>query len=272
MRPNVEGSMQPVTEVARTLLRQQGYPTETVEQIIEATTSESYFVRYAALIILTERVGKDAVTVLKQFVTDPDLKVRMTAAHLLGTLGNKSGLEQMQKDFEELSAKATAPLPTDPNLDPDTKQQLESQRNLSLHDALDVAKVLAELGDRRGFELAERAAFDGKWKLHRAMAIYVLTEIAKTDNQVLQAEEIDPVAALCAIAETEKDPYVFERLLFSAAKLDYDSAMRIIETAENSPSQPESLRLRAQSVLEWVKAKKKALEIEQGKDSEGCCD
>lgn len=272
MCPNIEASMQPVTEVQRMLLRARGYPTETVEQIIEATKSESYFVRYAALNILTERVGKDATAVLKQFLSDPDLTVRIQAAHLLGTLADRSGLEQMQKDFEELAAKAATPLPTDPNVDPDTRERIENQRNLSLHDALDVAKVLAELGDRRGFELAKHAAFNGKWKLHRAMAIYVLTEIAKTDKKVLQGEGIDPVSTFCAIAETEKDPYIFEKILFSAAKLDYDSAMLIIETAKGSPNQPESLRLRAQSVLEWVKDKKKAVEIEQRKDSGGCCE
>jgi len=255
----------PVTDTERMLLRQMGYPTNTVEQILEATKSESYFVRYAALDLLTERIGKDASPVLKQFVSDSHLKVRMIAAHILGTLGDKSGLKQMQKDFKELAAKAAIPLPTDPNMDPDMRELIESERKIALYDALEVAKVLAELGDRQGYKLATKAATESIWEPHREKAIYVLAEIAKADPNILSAESRDPVSILCAMAESEKSPYVFSKIIYSAAKLPYEESVRILDKAKISSKQSQEKRNEAEGFISWLKAKKKAAEI-QAKD------
>ena len=268
---NAEGNMQSVNEVGKMLLRQRGYPTDTVEQIIEATESESYFVRYVALGLLTERTGKEATPVLKQFLSDSHLTVRCTAAHLLGTLGDKSGFEQMCNDFQELSAKAAAPLPTDPNIAPDTIERLENQRKNNLYNALEVAKVLAELGDHRGYELAARMAFEGPLTCHRTCAARVLVEIGKTDKAILEAEGIDPVLILCLMAESEKDPVVFKILIWSVYKLDDDTRLPILEKARNSLNQPESVRKEAQLAIEGIEARKKAAE-DKPKDSGGCCD
>lgn len=83
-------------------LQRKGFSTDTPGQIIEAAKSESYFVRYIALRLLTDRTGKEALN-------DPHVKVRWTAAHLLGTLGDKSGSECMQLDFAELVPRNGAP-------------------------------------------------------------------------------------------------------------------------------------------------------------------
>lgn len=254
----------PVSEVQKMFLKMYGYSTDTPEQLIEATKSDSYAVRFMALNLLTELVREKAIPVLKNALIDPEeVRVRWTAAHLLGILGDKSGLKQMRVDFEKLKAELALPFPDDPNMTPDDRERTENRRNIALHDALDVAKVLVELGDRRGYELAAKAAFEGMWELHKAKAIYVLAEIAKTDKKILQAEGIDPVSTLCTIAETEKSPYVFDKIIYSARKLDYDTALHILERAKDSPNQLQEKRQEAQQILNWIRAKKKADEIKQ---------
>jgi hypothetical protein len=263
--------MDPVTELDKMILQKHGYSTDTPEQVIVATKSESYSVRFMALELLTDYIAKDAIPVLKQFLNDPHITVRWHTAHLLGTLGDKSGLEQMQEDFEELAAKGTAPLPADPNMDPDMRERIENERRIALYDALEVAKVLAELGDRQGYRLATKAATKSTWEPHRDKAIYVLAEIAKADPNILSAEGKDPVSILCAMAESEKSPYIFSKINYSAAKLPYDKAMRILNKAKISPNQSQEKRNEAQEFINWLKAQKKAAEI-QAKDPNSCSD
>jgi hypothetical protein len=263
--------MDSVTKYQRMILEKHGYSTNTPEQLIEATKSERYSVRFMALNLLTELIGEEAIPVLKDALSDTEeVRVRWTAAHLLGTLGDKSGLGQMQKDFEELAVKAAVPLPTDPNMDPDARERIENERKLALHDALDVAKVLVELGDRRGYRLATKAATESTWEPHRSKAIEVLAEIAKTDKETLEREKMDPVLVLCKIAESEKSHYVFSRLIWSSAKLPYDGAMRILDKAKISPHQSQEKRNEAHDLINWLKAQKKAAEI-QAKDPNNCC-
>jgi HEAT repeat protein len=262
--------MDPVTNVQRMFLKQDGYSTDTPEQLIEATKSKSYYIRYAALNLLTEQIGKDAIPVLKQSLNDPHITVRWHTAHLLGTLGDKSGLGQMQKDFEELSAKGIAPLPTDPNMSPDMRERIENERKIALYDALEVAKVLAELGDRQGYKLATKAATESTWEPHKDKAIYVLAEIAKADPNILSAEGKDPISVLCAMAESEKSPYVFSKIIYSAAKLPYNEAVRILDKAKISPNQSQEKRNEAQEFINWLKAQKKVAGI-QAKDPNSCC-
>ena len=85
--------------------------------------------------LLAERDGEKAIPVLKKALADPSPKARWTAADMLGTLNDASGLEQMKKDLKTFSA--------------DGKR---------LEHALEVAKVLAELGDISGYELAADSA------------------------------------------------------------------------------------------------------------------
>lgn len=252
----------PVTEVQKMFLKQFGYSTDTPEQLIEATKSDSYAVRFMALNLLTELVREKAIPVLKNALNDPEeVTVRWTAAHLLGTLGDKSGLKQMRADFEKLKAELAIPFPDDPNMTPDDRERIENRKNIALHDALDVAKVLAELDDRRGYELAVKAAFEGTWDLHRDKAIYVLVEIAKTKKSILIREKRDPVSILCRMAESEKSTNVFNTLVFSAEKLPYDETVLILEKAKESKNQTPEKRSETQDFLNWLKAKKKADEI-----------
>ena len=236
-------------------LQQLGYPTDTVEHILAATRSESYFVRHQALEVLTRRIGKEAISTLKSSLADVRVEVRYRAAHFLGTLGDMSGLEQMRKDLKDLAPHDGVPPPPDPNADPRTVKRKEARRNFNLRNALEVAKVLAELGDRCGYELAARMALDGPLAAQRYTAVFVLVEIAKTDKAILQTEGIAPVPILCSMAESEKKRIVFSILVNSVQKLDADIAIPILEIAKNSPNQTELSRRAAQITLNMVKDK-----------------
>ncbi|GAH18626.1 unnamed protein product, partial [marine sediment metagenome] len=147
-----------------------------------------------------------------------------------------------------------------PNVtDPNEIKKREGKRNLRLYNGLLAAKVLAELGDRRGYELAARMALEGSWILQRYEAIFTLIEMAKTDEATLRAEGIDPVLVLCVVAESEKDKHVIYLLTNQVRiNLDDDAAIRILEIAKDSANLSEEARSVAQMHLDAVKARKKA--------------
>jgi len=238
-------------------LREYGYSTDTPEQIIKATKDKGYFVRHIALQLLVERTGEKAIPTLKEALNDPEIEVRWRAAHWLRTLGDKSGIERMRQDFKELAPNNGAPIPLDPNItDPNEIKKLENKRNLRFYNALTVAKVLAELDDRQGYELAARMAFEGSWRWQRYEAVYTLIEIAKTDQATLLAEGLDPVFVLSAVAESEKDEHVIYLLANQVRKnLNKDIAIRILEVAKNSTNLSEKNRRIVQRYLDAVKAK-----------------
>jgi len=243
-------------------LQEYGYSTDTPEQIIEATKSEGYFVRIIALELLTQRTGREAIPTLKEALNDARIEVRSRAAHWLGTLGDKSGLEQMRKDLKELAPKNGAPFPPDPNVtDPNEIKKREGKRNLRLYNGLLAAKVLAELGDRSGYELAARMALEGSWRWQRYEAIFTLIEIAKAGETALRAEGLDPVLILCVVAESEKDKHVIYLLTNQVRiNLDDDAAIRILEIAKDSANLSEEARRVAQLHLDMVRGRKKAAE------------
>ncbi|NIP28292.1 MAG: hypothetical protein GWN94_08310 [Phycisphaerae bacterium] len=246
----------------KALLEHYGYSANTPEQIIEATKSENYVVRLTALELLTQRTGEKAIPILKGSLNDLEFEVRWRAAHLLGTLDDKGGLERMRQDLREFAPNNGAPVPSDPNLvDPNEIKEQEGKRNLRLYNALRAAKVLAELGDRRGYELAAGMALEGSWVLQRYEAIFTLIEIAKAGETVLQAELLDPVFILCAVAESEKNEHVIYLLTNQVQKnLDDDTAIQIIEAAKNSHNLSEKARRVVQIYLDIVWARKKAAE------------
>ncbi len=253
-------------------LQERGYPTDTPAQIIEATKSESYVVRYTALRLLTQRTGKEAIPHLIQAPDDPRIQVRWHAAHLLGTLGDKSGVDRMRQDLQEFAPNNGAPIRPDPNVtDPDEIKNRENRRNVQLYDGLRAARVLAELGERDGYVLATTMALAGPLAVHRLHAVYTLVEIAKADSKILAAEGMDPASVLCAMADSEKVQAVFSTLVSFAQKLPPDTAERILVIATKSPHQSEKMRNLAAFILQKVKAKNKAGQ-KGGQDSGSCCD
>ena len=67
-----------------------------------------------------------------------------------------------------------------------------------------MAKVLAQLGDISGYELAADLATNGTTHGQRWRAAVVLAHIANTDKTTLQAAGMDPIAVLKTMAAEEK--------------------------------------------------------------------
>jgi pimeloyl-ACP methyl ester carboxylesterase len=141
---------------------------------------------HAELGLLAERDGKKAIPILKNALVNSNPKVRWAAADMLITLNDASGLEQMKKDLKTFS----------------------SDRKYLEH-ALEVARVLAELGDISGYELAADSAANGTTPGQRWRAAVVLANIANTDKTALQAAGVDPIAVLKTMAAQEKHEGVF---------------------------------------------------------------
>jgi hypothetical protein len=235
-------------------IQKSGHPTDTLEQMIESLKDQNFFTRIIAVNLLAQKAGKQAIPTLKKCLDDPQLRVRWAAAHCLGTLGDKSGLEQMQKDFEKLTPDKGASFVPDPNIkDSEEIKTLQSKRMWRLIDALDVARVLAELGDRRGYNLASKVALE-EHSLGIYVPISVLAEIAKTDKATLKSEGLDPVFVLKAIAESETDEGVAAVILnYATNKLPKDIGVEILEVMVNSKVQSEQKRFYAKVYLDKIK-------------------
>jgi pimeloyl-ACP methyl ester carboxylesterase len=165
---------------------QHRFPWETRQAAYRSMNDTFEYHFHGELGLLAERDGKKAIPVLKKALADTNPKVRWAAADMLGTLNDASGLEQMKKDFKTFSA---------------DRRHLEH--------ALEVAKVLAELGDISGYELAADSTANGATPGQRWRAAVVLAHIANTDKTTLQAAGMDPIAALKTMAAEEKHEGVF---------------------------------------------------------------
>jgi hypothetical protein len=257
------------------ILQQSGFSTDSPEDIARAAKSNSYFERYIALQLLTHRIGKDAIPQLKESLADEHIKVRWVAAHLLGTLGDKSGLERMRQDFAELVPRGGAAEPVDPNVakDPSALRKWQRNRQYRIQRALEVAKVLAELDDRCGYELAakivrespgeeQRLASDGQdqpagsMAALRSLAVGALAEIAKTDQNTLAEEGREPVALLSGLAASEKRKTIFKQMLKAAEGLRGDIGIKILDRAKDNPHQAQLEIRRATRSLGNIRAEK----------------
>ncbi len=151
--------------------------------------------------LLAERHGKDAIAALKKALGDTDPMVRWAAADMLVTLNHTGGMEQMKSDFSRFS----------------------SSEKHSEH-ALEVATVLARMGDPSGYELAASLAANGTTHGQRWRAAVALAHIANTDKTTLQADGMDPIAALKTIAAEEKHEGVFFVFIDQVHKILKDRA------------------------------------------------
>lgn len=239
-------------------LRQLGYATDTEQQVLAATKSENYFIRHQALEVLAERIGKQAIPTLKVFLADPHIRVRSRSAHLLYTLGDKSGLDQMRRDLKQFSPPDEVSSVSDPN-DPNSTAKTEKKKHqvYLLREALIVAQVLAELGDHSGFQLAARAAFEGQMSVVRTQAILTLVGIARVDDKTLSKEGIDPVSVLCEVAVCERRRIPFGVLVNSVRELHPERAIPILERAKGNAHQSPVNRQVVEIALLKAKAKAK---------------
>jgi len=171
---------------------------------------------HGALGLLAERKGLQALADLKKALDDPSQKTRWVAAHHLGLLGDVSGLPRMKRDFKTLTA--------------------NGRDHDRLKMALEVAKVLAELGDETGYSLAAQQGIDGANGL-RWRAAEVLGHIANLDHD----GNIDPTGILKTMAATEKDNDEFFVFLDRVHKILRDRAemIAIFAIAKDSEYQTE---------------------------------
>lgn len=136
--------------------------------------------------LLAERDGAEAIPVLKKSLVDPDPKVRWAAADMLATLNDASGLDAMKKDLRAFSSQAD-----------------------HLEHALEVARVLAQLGDISGYELAAGLAASGATHGQRWRAAVVLAHLANADDTIAKPEGFDPIDVLKTMAAEEEHEGVF---------------------------------------------------------------
>ena len=192
---------------------------------------------------------------IKEALNDEHLQVRLTAAHLLGTMNDKSGLERMQLDFMKLVPGNGASEPSDPNITTDPKELEKWNRNrlYRISKSLEVAEVLAELGDRRGYELACKVGLNESLAAIRSRAVNVLGEIAKTKPAILAAEGKDPVLALSQRAKVEKRITVFKKIVMVAKELRGEKGLQILEQARRSPHQEPKDIERVKGYLEKIR-------------------
>lgn len=185
-------------------LEQLGYKSDTQEDLLHAIQSSSSVVRHQALELLAERYPEASAGIIKEFVTDPSLEVRWRAARFLNNLGDSGGLEQMRKDYHILTAPHlnNENKVEDPN---DLDAASERKRNADFYQALNVALVLAELGDFRGYDLIETMALDGPSTAQRRRAIMHLIDVAQIDTSVHAKHQVDPIGALCMVGKHEKN-------------------------------------------------------------------
>ena len=230
-------------------LRSRGYSADTPDQLKAAARSDNYFVRRISLQLLTERTKREAISSLREALNDTRMEVRSEAARLLGTLGDKSGLERMKKDLNEWAPNDGAPVAPDPNekkLSEQETRKLNETRNLRLYYALSAASVLAEFGDQSGYNLAMRMALAGEWSAQRSEAVRILAKMAR-DNQ--GAESV-----LSVVAESESEGSVFSTLLSATEAMGGEPAIRILEKAMQSPRQSDFMRRVAKRACANVRA------------------
>jgi hypothetical protein len=134
----------------------------------------------------------------------------------------------MKQDLKSLAPNQGTPLPSD------------DQGHARLVMALEVAKVLAELGDASGYALAAQLATKGA-NGHRWRAAEVLAYVANFDNAALTAGGMDPLGVLKAMAATEKDNDEFFVYLDRVHKIlrDREEMIAIFAIAKDSKHQTE---------------------------------
>lgn len=151
--------------------------------------------------LLAERDGAKAIPVLKNSLVDPDPQVRWAAADMLAILNDASGLDAMKRDFKAFSFQAD-----------------------DLEHALEVARVLAQLGDVSGYELAADLAANGTTHGQRWRAVVVLAHLSNMDDTKVKSDGFDPIGVLKTMAAEEKHEGVFFVFIDQLHKILQDRA------------------------------------------------
>ena len=177
-------------------LAQHRFPWDTRQAAYRAMNDTFDYHDHGRLGLLAEREGAKAIPVLKESLDDSDAKVRLAAADMLTSLKDNSGLEPMKADLRTFASQ---------------KGQLEH--------ALEVARVLAQMKDITGYELAADLATNGSTQGQRWRAAVVLAHLANIHDATQQSAGIDPVSVLKVMAAEEKHKGVFFVLVDQVHKI-----------------------------------------------------
>ena len=175
---------------------QHRFPWDTRQAAYRAMNDTFDYHFHGRLGLIAEGEGAEAIPVLKKSLANSDAQVRLAAADMLSTLNDTSGLDPMMKDFKAFSSQ---------------KGQLEH--------ALEVARVLAQLKEISGYQLAADLAINGSTHGQRWRAAVVLAHLANIDDTALQSAGIDPVSVLKAMAAKEQHEGVFFVLVDQVHKI-----------------------------------------------------
>lgn len=212
------------------MLKSRGESAESAEDLEAALHSRSYPVRYTALRLFSQRRGKNFVPTLREYLQDEHVRVRCTAAGLLAEFGDNSGLEPMRADYQSLLLPGSSP--EDPG-DP-TKMNLAK-----LADALEIGRVLAELGDDRALPLALKVA-QHELLAVRSDAVLVLGRIVR-DGEARQEGSL-ALDSLVRLAEAEPERTVHGAIAAVALRMEPRSAIKLFDAVVRNPHIPEWLR------------------------------
>jgi hypothetical protein len=234
-------------------LKAAGYPVDTVAQLQEAAKNgKRSSVRWSALYLLAARVGQDGIPVFKESLKDPDYRVRMTGAVLLGAFGDKSGIAVLRRDLATFAPRNGEPDPNLMKLQGEELMQAKRRNGTQMMSAIRVAEALSRLGDASGLTLAARVALEGESAAQRSQAIATLASLvveAASDKSILAGQTIDPEAVLLAAAESETEHGVITTMMGHAARLPREKARRMYEKLIASPHPTEKDREMMKGIL-----------------------
>lgn len=226
-------------------LERTNFDTSTNEGLMWALKASSDWARLCALHLLTERKAPQLTELLKEALDGDRLNIRIAAAHMLYTLGDRSGLSRMREDFKTLYFLngITEPDELDRKLGVDRirRRRKRPKRGPQIFYILQIAQVLAEMGDASGYEVAAQLGIKDAWDHNRLRAAKVLFEIAEANIPVSPIFNPDPVAVLSAAAKCERMREVYRYIVKRATKTLTNDAIRILTAAMENPHQSEEM-------------------------------
>jgi hypothetical protein len=163
---------------------------------------------------------------------------------LLAAFGDGSGLPVMRKDYERLT-KTIEKRRSDPNAPEDPNDHVigVNRRAMDPLDALEVGRVLAMVGDNRGFDLATRTLLDPGNGYSREKALRVLFAIYRwSDKSTLASEKRDPEPTIMMLVESETDPYVLRSLVSQTVYMTGEKRKYILDKVIMSPHGTDEIR------------------------------
>ena len=193
---------------------------------MEAEANSSYNARILCVQYLAS-IGHEITPYLK----DRNMKVRVAVADLLADIGRDEGLPIMIEDYNDLTSN---------HMDKDKETFLSLAKSIatdgSLIKALEVAKVLAKLGDLRCLKLAELSLKYAPSEAQRYRAIFVfeaIMDFLKDTNKKVKS-------ALFANAREEKSLIVLQLLAGSMGRVGGNEALEVLSVIESSSKVPEA--------------------------------